>query len=119
MGESMIEPSPSPQPPWATMPREFWIIAYIVLAVFLVVMVLILIGCWALLSGKVSMENAAALAAVSGLVGAIAGYSASSVQTVLSTIYGGSISQQHGARTVNAAGPTTINEAAPTDPQPS
>lgn len=114
----MIEPSTPPSPPWATMPREFWIIAYIVLAVFLVVMVMILIGCWALLAGRVSPESAAALAAVSGLVGAIAGYSASSVQTVLSTIYGGSLSQQHGARTVNAAGPTTINEASSTDPNP-
>lgn len=110
----MIEPSP---PSWATMPREFWNIAYVVLAVFLIVMVLILCGCWALLSGRVNLENGAALAAVSGLVGAIAGYAASSVSTVLSTIYGGSISQQHGTRTVNTAGPTTINEV-PSDPQP-
>lgn len=101
------------------MPREFWTIAYVVLAVFLIVMVLILCGFWALLSGRVNLENGAALAAVSGLVGAIAGYAASSAQTVLSTIYGGSLSlsQQHSARTVNAAGPTKINEAAP-DPQP-
>ncbi len=106
------------QPPIAgAPPREFWVIAYIVLAVFLIVMVLILIGCWALLSGRLSLENGAALAAVAGLVGAIAGYSASSVQTVLSTIYGGSLSQQHSARTVNAAGPTTINEA-PDPPTP-
>lgn len=74
------------------MPREFWTIAYVVLAVFLIVMVLILCGCWALLSGRVNLENGAALAAVSGLVGAIAGYAASSAQTVLSTIYGGSLS---------------------------
>jgi len=104
--------TPPSRPPWADMPREFWQIAFAVLAIFLVVVTLILLGCWALLSGHVSPESGAGLAAVAGLVGAIAGYAASNTQTVLSTIFGGSLTNQH-ARTVNASGSTTINEAPP------
>lgn len=80
---------------WSAMPVEFWRIAYLVLVIFLVVMFMILMGCWALLSGRVGSESGPALAAVAGLVGAIAGYAAANVSTVLSTIYGGSMTQ-HG-----------------------
>ena len=88
-------------------PREFWVIAYLVLASFLAIMIAILVGCGMLLAGRLSLENSAALAAVSGLVGAIAGYTAGNVQTVLSTIYGGSLPGDHPPRTVDAS--TTIN----------
>lgn len=89
-------------------PREFWIIAYLVIASFLAIMMAILIGCGMLLSGHVSIESASALAAVSGLVGAIAGYAASNVQTVLSTVFAGAMPNDHLPRTVNDAS-TTIN----------
>jgi hypothetical protein len=107
----MSDDAPPPNA-WANMPREFWQIAFVVLAIFLVVVTLILLGCWALLSGRVSPESGAGLAAVAGLVGAIAGYAASNTQTVLSTIFGGNLPGQHPQRTVNASGSTTINEAA-------
>jgi len=60
------------------------------------------------LSGHVSIESASALAAVSGLVGAIAGYAAANTQTVLSTIFAGALPGEHPARTINDAS-TTIN----------
>lgn len=101
------------RPAWADMPPQFWKIAFLVLWIFLVVVSMILLGCWALLSGRVSPESGAGLAAVAGLVGAIAGYAASNVQTVLSTIFGGNLAGQHPQRTVNASGSTTINEAPP------
>ncbi len=97
--------------PWATMPVEFWRIAYLVLSIFFVMVVLVLLGCWAILSGRAEV-NGAALAAISGLVGTIVGYGFAMGSTVLSTIYGGSISAQHGQRTVNAS-TATINEASP------
>ena len=112
----MSDDTPPTRPAWADMPREFWQIAFVVLAIFLVVTTLILLGCWALLSGRVSTENGAGLAAVAGLVGAIAGYAASNTQTVLSTIFGGSLTGQHPQRAVTTSGPTTINEAPPTPP---
>lgn len=97
-----------PDPRAQRQPREFWIIAYLVIASFLAIMVAILIGCGMLLSGHVSIESASALAAVSGLVGAIAGYAASNVQTVLSTVFAGGMTGEHPPRTINDAS-TTIN----------
>jgi hypothetical protein len=109
----MADEATPPASNWSNAPREFWIIAYIVLAIFAVIMLSILVGCVLLLRREISTQNAAALAAVAGLVGAIAGYAASNTQTVLSTIYGGTLTAAHAQRTVNTAGPTTINEVAP------
>lgn len=107
--DPVVNDSPAPSP-WASTPPEFWRIAYLVLWIFLAVVVLVLLGCWALLSGSVAPENGAGLAAVAGLVGAIAGYAASNVQTVLSTIFGGSMQAQHAQRsTVNASGSATVS----------
>lgn len=104
-----------PRSAWADMPPQFWIIAYVVLALFGIIMLAILVGCVLLLNRGIDPANAAALAAVAGLVGAIAGYAAANTQTVLSTIYGGSLTGQHAQRTVNASGSTTINEAPAVD----
>lgn len=111
----MSDQMPTPGPAWATMPPEFWRVAYMVLAIFAMMVVLVLMGCWAVLSGRVEI-NGPALAAISGLVGTIVGYGFAMGSTVLSTIYGGSISGQHAQRTVNATGSTTINES-PTETQ--
>lgn len=99
----------APPAPLAAMPREFWIIAYLTLGIFAAIMLIILIGCLLLLKDGISPQNAAALAAVAGLVGAIAGYAASNASTVLSTIFGGSLQSQHAQRsTVNASGGATV-----------
>lgn len=103
----------APPAPLAAMPREFWIIAYLTLGIFAAIMLIILIGCLLLLKDGISPQNAAALAAVAGLVGAIAGYAASNVSTILSAIFGGSLTGQHPQRTVNATSAMTINEAPP------
>ncbi len=102
MSDQPTNSGPSAQPP------EFWRIAYVVLAIFALMVVLVLMGCWAILAGHAEV-NGAALAAISGLVGTIVGYGFAMGSTVLSTIYGGSI--QHGQRNVNTSGQTTINEA--------
>lgn len=111
----MTEDNAPAAPALAGMPREFWIIAYVTLAIFAAIMLLILTGCLLLLKDGISAQNAAALAAVAGLVGAIAGYAASNVQTVLSTIFGGSLAQHTQRSTINASGSATVS-AAPVEP---
>jgi len=89
------------------MPRDFWLISYLVVMVFFVTVVLVLVGCWAILAGRIDV-NGPALAAIFGLVGTIVGYGFAMSSTVLSTIFGGSITNPHAPRTVTDAS-TTIN----------
>lgn len=82
-------------------------ISYLVVMIFFVTVVLVLIGCWAILAGRIDV-NGPALAAIFGLVGTIVGYGFAMSSTVLSTIFGSSITSPHAPRTVTDAS-TTIN----------
>lgn len=108
--------SPSGPSLGAGVRREVWIVTYLVLAIFLVVMLVVLYGCWCLLGGGIKNADVASVAAVSGLVGTIVGATGANAQTALSTIFGSSITSPHAPRTVNDAS-TTINATtvAPTE----
>lgn len=88
--------------------REVWIVTYLVLAIFLVVMLVVLYGCWCLLGGGIKNADVASVAAVSGLVGTIVGATGANAQTALSTIFGSSIASPHAPSPVSDAS-TTIN----------
>lgn len=88
--------------------REVWIVTYLVLAIFLIIMLVVLFGCWLVLGGGIKNSDIGAVAAVSGLVGTIVGAAGANASTALSTIFGSSILDPHAPRTVNDAS-TTIN----------
>lgn len=96
-----------------------------ILASFLVAMIVVLWGCWALISGKIEItaQQAGMFAAVTGLVGAIVGYFASNAQTVVNYLFGGSLTGRNSAaslatnvekmgdalgKVANAPAPTTV-----------
>jgi hypothetical protein len=80
------------------------------LAIFLIIMLVVLFGCWLVLGGGIKNSDIGAVAAVSGLVGTIVGAAGANASTALSTIFGSSILNPHASRTVNDAS-TTINAA--------
>lgn len=65
-------------------------IAFFILFSFVVSMIFVLYGSWLLLSGTSLTQDPAAIAAVSGLVGAIVGYLSQNASTVVNYIFGSS-----------------------------
>lgn len=73
---------------------EVWWIAAVILATFAVIMGAVLYGCWAILSGGITIKDVSVVAAISGLVGAVVGYVAANAQTVVNFIFGGSLGSE-------------------------
>ena len=83
-----------------------WMVMWIgvfILASFLVAMVLVLWGCWALISGSLKVQDAGVFAAITGLIGSIVGYFASNAQTVINFLFGGSLGGRKNADNLAAA----------------
>lgn len=71
-----------------------WYLASVVLGTFACLMMVVLYGCWSLISGGIILRDPSVVAAISGLVGSVVGYVASNAQTVINFIYGGSLGSE-------------------------
>ena len=70
--------------------KNYWVLAYLILASFALVMALVLLGCYKLCTlPATDAINMTFVAVVSGLVGAIVGYLSGNAQTVVNSIFGG------------------------------
>jgi hypothetical protein len=79
------------------------IIAGVILVSFAIAMIAVLIGCWQMIVGKITItpEQAGMFAAITGLVGSIVGYFASNAQTVINYLFGGSLGGRKNAETLS------------------
>ena len=83
--------------------ESVWSLAYVVLSTFALIMAAVLYGCWAILQGGITVKDVSAVAAISGLVGAVVGYVAANAQTVVNFIYGGSLGSEKKTDAMSAA----------------
>ena len=74
---------------------QVWWLAASVLLTFAVIMVVVLYGCWAILSGGITVKDVSVVAAISGLIGSVVGYVAANAQTVVNFVFGGSLGSEH------------------------
>ncbi len=81
---------------------QLWVIAWLVLITFAGGMGAVLYGCYALLTGGITIKDVAVVAAVSGLVGSIVGYLAANAQTVINFLFGGSLGSRNNAQALSA-----------------
>lgn len=83
-----------------------WMVMWIgvlILVSFLIAMVMVLVGCWALISGSLQVSDPGVFAAITGLIGSIVGYFASNAQTVINFLFGGSLGGRKNADNLAAA----------------
>lgn len=82
---------------------QLWVVAWLVLITFALGMFAVLYGCYALLTGGITIKDVAVVAAVSGLVGSIVGYLAANAQTVINFLFGGSLGSRNNAQALSAS----------------
>lgn len=90
--------------------EQLWVIAWLVLITFALGMGAVLYGCYALLTGGITIKDVAVVAAVSGLVGSIVGYLAANAQTVINFLFGGSLGSRRNADALSASVQQSIQQ---------
>jgi hypothetical protein len=91
-------------------PRVFWF-GMVVMLTFAVVMGGALWGCYLLLTGQLTVKDAATVAMVSGFVGTILGYVGANAQQVVGFVFGGSQDSAHQAQAMSDAFSATFSKA--------
>ena len=84
-----------------------WSVAWMVLGTFALGMGTVLYGCYAILSGGITIKDVAVVAAIAGLVGSVVGYMAANAQTVINFLFGGSL----GSRNTSSALASSVQQA--------
>jgi hypothetical protein len=89
---------------------QLWVIAWLVLLTFGASMGAVLYGCYAILSGGITIKDVAVVAAIAGLVGSIVGYIAANAQTVINFLFGGSLGSRNSSAALSASVQQSIQQ---------
>ena len=92
--------------PATTASSTFWL-GISILALFAITMIMSLYGAYQILLGGIIVKDVSVVAAISGFIGTIIGYIASSAQQVIGFFYGSSVGSKQKSDAMAAAAITT------------
>lgn len=90
--------------------KELYDLAFIIVGGFILLMAMVLYGCFEIISGGITIKDPTSIAIVSGLVGTVVGALGGQSQTVMNFLYGGSIGSRNNGAALADATKTAINQ---------
>lgn len=88
---------------------QIWYLAWFITGIFAVTMLIVIVGCYYLITTAAVINQTLAMA-ISGLVGGVVGYVAANMQTVVNFVYGGSIGSRNNAAALAASAKQTLDQ---------